>query len=76
MAQIRFKKATGQTIQEAILETRTELAKSLLQNDRLALDALANLAGWSSARLLRLHFLKKFGLTPGEWRRRHAHPMS
>lgn len=74
MAQIRFKKATGQTIQEAILETRTELAKSLLQNDRLALDALANLAGWSSARLLRLHFLKKFGLTPGEWRRRHAHP--
>lgn len=70
MAQIRFKKVTGKTIQEAILDTRTGLAKALLQNDNLSMDALANRAGWTSARLLRLHFLKTFGLTPSEWQRR------
>ena len=68
MAQIRFRKATGQTIQEEILGTRMELAQTLLKRPNLTLEAVATFSGWKTYSVFRRHFIATMGMSPRAWR--------
>lgn len=72
MVEIRFKKATGRTVQEEILSARLELAYALLRRPSLSLDAIANLSGWKSYGVFRRHFTQVTGLSPRAWRKREC----
>ena len=70
MAQIRFRKAMGQTIQEAILGTRMELAQTLLKRPSLTLEAVATFSGWKTYSVFRRHFIATTGISPRAWRQK------
>lgn len=70
MAEIRFRRATGMSIGDAIHEARFTVVLSLLKRDDIRLDAIANLAGWKSSAVLRQYFKRKTGLSMRDWRAR------
>lgn len=72
MTEIRFKRATGHTVQEEILAARTELAYTLLRRPNITLDAVANLSGWKTYGVFRRHFSRLTGLSPRAWRAREC----
>ncbi len=67
-AEMRFRRATGMTIMEAILAERVETAKALLRRPDLKLEAVATLSGWKTYSVFRRHFTEVCGLPPSEWR--------
>lgn len=71
MAEIRFKKITGNTILAEILFARLEFAQSLLRRPGLSLEAVASLSGWKTYSVFRKYYLKATGQTPKD-ARRHA----
>lgn len=67
-AEMRFRRATGASILEAILAERVETAKALLRRPDLKLEAVAALSGWKTYSVFRRHFTAVCGLPPSEWR--------
>ena len=65
---MRFRRATGMTIMEAILSERVETAKALLRRPGLKLEAVAALSGWKTYSVFRRHFESVCGIPPSEWR--------
>lgn len=72
MAQIRFRKITGKTIQDAILGSRMELAQTLLKRPSIMLEAVATFSGWKTYSVFRRHFIRITGLSPSAWRNRNS----
>lgn len=65
----RFTDATGTTPLRWIARQRVLLAQQLLEQDTLSVDEVARHCGFSSAELLRHHFTRETGTTPGGYRR-------
>lgn len=68
MAEIRFKAATGKTINGKILERRLETACKYLSQGKNTIPAIANFCGWESDIAFRKVFKKHFGVSPLKWR--------
>lgn len=71
-AEMRFRRATGMTILDAILAERIETAKSLMRRSDLKLAAVASLSGWKTYSAFRRRFVDACGLTPDVWRAQNA----
>ena len=67
-AEMRFRKATGQSILETIQSVRLERAKELLRNPNQQLKSIADFCGFRSQNALCKFFLKKTGKTMSAWR--------
>lgn len=65
-----FKKETGKTISEYIVEVRIEKSKEYLKDNRLKLFEVAKNVGYSEANYFAKVFKKLTGLTPSEYRER------
>ena len=70
-AEIRFRRATGKSILQAIHEVRLERAKELLENPNQIIKSISDFCGFKNPNSLRKFFQKETGLTMTEWRRRH-----
>lgn len=69
---MRFRRATGMTILDAILAERNETAKSLMRRSDLKLAAVASLFGWKIYSAFRRRFVEACGLTLDAWRAQNA----
>ena len=69
-AEIRFRKAMGISIYEAILQARMHQVFALLRHPQQAIEPIANMCGWSSSAHLKRLFKQRTGLTMREWRAR------
>ena len=67
-----FRQLTGSTVQQWLLAERLARAQQLLETTALPVEAVAQQAGFGSALSLRLHFRRRFGVSPGDWRRSFA----
>ena len=67
-AEMRFRKATGQSILEAIQAVRLERVKELLRNPNQQLKTIADFCGFKSQNALCKFFRKKTGETMSAWR--------
>jgi AraC family transcriptional activator FtrA len=65
-----FRAATGESAYAWILRQRIERARDLLEQDRLPLPRVAQLAGLSSLESMRHHFRRLVGTTPAAYRQR------
>lgn len=63
-----FRKATGITVNEFTTRVRVELAKKLLKNPDLTIEAIAAKCGFRDARQLRRLWNKQFAKSPLDWR--------
>ena len=68
----RFHKETGMTLSDFILKEKTEEAKSLLRYTYKSLAAISAYLGFSSQSHFSRTFRKYAGVTPGEYRAKHA----
>jgi AraC-like DNA-binding protein len=64
-----FKKATGKTPYQYVLDKRLELAQMLLRNSELTLVEVALTVGFSSQSHMTKLFSQKFGYTPGYYQK-------
>jgi AraC family transcriptional regulator len=69
---IHFSRATGRTPAQYMLRQRLRRACWFLINRPLSIVEIAFAAGFSSHAHLCAIFRRKLGMSPGEWRRRHA----
>jgi transcriptional regulator GlxA family with amidase domain len=65
----RFRAETGATPHHWLTGQRILLAQGLLEDSEHGIDAVADLAGFGSAAVLRHHFVKRVGTTPQAYRR-------
>ena len=70
-AEMRFRKATGQSILEAIQAVRLERTKELLHTPDQQIKAIADFCGFKSPAALCKFFRKKTGMTMSAWRAKH-----
>lgn len=63
-----FRQATGVSVQEFTTRLRLELARDLLHDPRLTIEALAARCGFASARQLRRLWKEVYGTSPGSAR--------
>lgn len=68
----RFHKETGTTLSDYILKEKTEEAKRLLRYSDKSLAAISAYLGFSSQSHFSRTFRKYAGITPGEYRAKHA----
>ena len=68
----RFHKETGITLSDYILKEKTEEAKRLLRYTDKSLTAISAYLGFSSQSHFSRTFRKYAGITPGEYRAKHA----
>ena len=64
----RFREATGTTPHRWLQHERVRAVQSLLETTPLSLERIAQHAGFSDAQLMRLHFKRVVGTTPGTYR--------
>jgi transcriptional regulator GlxA family with amidase domain len=64
----RFRAETGATPHDWLTEQRVLLARRLLEDTDLGVDAVASRAGFATAAMLRHHFAKRMGTTPQAYR--------
>ena len=74
-AEMRFRKATGQSILEAIQAVRLERAKEMLRNPDQQIKAIADFCGFKHPAALCKLFLKKTGMTMSAWRASQKHEL-
>ena len=65
----QFRRQTGTTPAQWILEQRTRLAQELLENSELPIEQIAQRSGFGSAATLRAHFTARLSTTPTAYRR-------
>lgn len=70
MAEIVFRRETGHSIHDEIVDVRLEYVEALLRNPRQQITAIAQLCGWKSSAALRAVFLSRRGLSMRAWRAR------
>ena len=68
MAEIVFRRETGHSIHDEIVDVRLERVESLLRNPRQEITAIAQLCGWKSSAALRAVFLSRRGKSMRAWR--------
>ena len=68
MAEIVFRRETGHSIHDEIVDVRLERVESLLRNPRQEITAIAQLCGWKSPAALRAAFLARHGKSMRDWR--------
>ena len=68
MAEIVFRRETGHSIHDEILDVRLERVESLLRNHRQEISAIASLCGWKSSAALRAAFQSRYGKSMRDWR--------
>ena len=66
----RFKKETGQTLTDFILQERLRLAMNLLGSTRLQVQSVAMHCGFLDVNYFSRLFRQSTGITPTEYRRR------
>jgi AraC family transcriptional regulator, transcriptional activator FtrA len=64
----RFRAETGATPHDWLTAQRVLLARRLLEETDLGVDAIASRAGFGTAAMLRHHFVKRVGATPQSYR--------
>jgi AraC family transcriptional regulator, transcriptional activator FtrA len=64
----RFRAETGVTPHDWLTAQRVLLARRLLEETDLGVDAIASRAGFGTAAMLRHHFVKRVGATPQSYR--------
>ncbi|MDD4796216.1 MAG: response regulator [Eubacteriales bacterium] len=64
-----FKEATGQTINQYILDVRMHRAKLMLESTHMHIHEIARAAGYSSSSYFIKAFRKSVGVTPQEYRK-------
>ena len=69
-AERRFRRATGKSILEEILDCRFQRVLEMLANPNQMLAPIANMCGWESDTYLKRYFKKRTGMSMSEWRRR------
>lgn len=65
----QFRRQTGTTPAQWILEQRTRLAQELLENSDQPIEQIAQRSGFGSAATLRAHFTRRLSTTPTAYRR-------
>jgi len=70
MAEIVFRRETGRSIYEEILEVRLERAENLLRNPHQDITAVAQLCGWKSSAAFRAAFCARHGVSVRAWRQK------
>ncbi len=70
--EIRFRRETGKTLHRAIVDARLGRACDLLRDTDAKIAAVAQDSGFQSIQRFFEVFKARFGLTPGEYRRRHG----
>ncbi len=65
----RFKKETGQTLSEFILQERMRLAADLLLNTRLQVQTVAQYCGFLDVNYFSRSFRQTTGCSPSEYRK-------
>lgn len=68
MAEIVFRRETGHSIHDEILDVRLERVENLLRNPRQEITAIAQICGWKSSAALRSAFLSRYGKSMRDWR--------
>lgn len=68
-AELRFKRATGKTMTEALLDARLARASVYLMKGNTAISAVANFCGWKSDIAFRKAFKAKFAILPSTMRK-------
>lgn len=66
-----FRKVTGKTISDYVIEVRMEKSKQLLGEPRIKLDEVAKRVGYSDANYYAKVFKRQNGLTPSEFREKY-----
>jgi transcriptional regulator GlxA family with amidase domain len=70
--QRKFIQSTGGTPARWLAQVRIDEAKRLLETTRHPIERVADLIGFGSVQVLRVHFRKSVGITPSEYRDRFA----
>ena len=66
---LRFKQSIGHSPHQYVIQQRIEKAKRLLFSLQLPIGEIANLVGFANQSHLNLHFKRRVGVTPSQYRR-------
>ncbi len=66
----RFKQSTGLTVMNHILKTRVNVARSLMENDKLTVGQISERCGFSSQSYFSRVFKQETGMTPLQYQKR------
>lgn len=69
LAEMEFRRVTGRSILEEILNVRFERVEFLLRDKSQQLNAVAAQCGWKTENALRTAFLKRYGKSMRVWRK-------
>lgn len=68
MAEVEFRRETGHSIHDEIMDVRLEQVENLLRNPRQQITPIAQLCGWKSSAALRAAFQSRYGKSLRAWR--------
>ncbi|MBE2895344.1 helix-turn-helix domain-containing protein [Pasteurellaceae bacterium HPA106] len=63
-----FHNITGQSFTHWLIDTRLAYAKNLLETTDLNIETVSLQSGFKSSTSMRQHFIKKYNVTPKQWR--------
>ncbi|MEM9418588.1 MAG: XylR family transcriptional regulator [Planctomycetota bacterium] len=72
MAEIRFRKATGKSINQQVMSLRIRLVRELLIETTLPIEIIARKAGFSSSAYMGMKFKAETGMAPSKYRSNHS----
>lgn len=70
-----IKKLTGMPLREYILRFRLDKSKRMLRQTPASIMEISSACGFANHSYFSKTFIKTFGLTPKEYRRKHYHPL-
>ncbi|MDO4906004.1 MAG: helix-turn-helix domain-containing protein [Lautropia sp.] len=68
-----FSRATGMTLGQWLVNERLQHSLPLLESGTLSIDAVAEQVGFESSAAFRLHFKRRYRVSPAKWRQTFAH---